>query len=104
MTDVSLTQLVERVRQVDNINNKIEDITDILKREILETDLKAIDTYICDDAVIDKYLSTFELPHTWASFLQSLLCNKRLLDKQKLMRAKSIFMNICYIMQGLHSP
>lgn len=67
--NISLTQVIEGIRQlVDDINNKIKDVTEILKSKLLETDLQNIDSYVCDDVVVDKYLNTFELPPTWAHF------------------------------------
>lgn len=95
--DITLTELVERLRQLNDMKNKIHDVTEILKSEVVECDLQSMESYVCDDGVIDKYLNTFELPPTWAYFLQKLLCNKQLFNEQKLVRAKSIFMDVfCY--------
>lgn len=86
------------------MDNKIKDVVEVLKQEIHDSNLKGIENYVCNDAVVDKYLNNFELPHTWAKFLESLLCNKQILNNQKLIRAKSLFMDICYIMIGVKTP
>ncbi|KAL7292083.1 hypothetical protein TKK_0014358 [Trichogramma kaykai] len=105
-TKITISDLVDRLRQVDNISSKIQHVTSELKKEMYESNLNSINSYVCDDGVTDKFLNTFELPTTWNAFLESLLCNKKKLHKQqdKLIKAKSIFMDIWCIVQKMESP
>ncbi|KAJ8673736.1 hypothetical protein QAD02_004998 [Eretmocerus hayati] len=103
VADVSADNLLERLRQLSDPQREIQEVTQKLRNEIdsMEIDLSK---FVCDDRVIEQYLNEFKLPPTWYYFLEQLLQSKKSFKDTKLRRAKSIFMDLCYTIKGMHSP
>lgn len=103
LADVSLTNLVECARQLNDPKIIISTCVDLLKKE-MEAETTDFNVYVCDDYITDYNLKNFHLPSNWFLFFKKLLANKKVLNKNKHRRAKSIYQDIKYAMNNEHSP
>ncbi|KAL7290368.1 hypothetical protein TKK_0016061 [Trichogramma kaykai] len=103
-SDIPLENLVQHIETLSNTKKNVKKLSEKLKEEIDKCENIDMSAYICDDNIIDKFLTNFTMPATWEYFLNCLLCNKNKMSENKLRRAKSIFMIFCYIIKGIRTP
>lgn len=94
LSNISLTEVVERVRQLDA--DKIKMCAKQLRVEATAATLLP-DEYLCNETLLESAITSnkTELPPTWLIFMQTLLSAKnQKLGERSLQKAKSIFCDI----------
>lgn len=98
-----IEEVILKLRDLNDPKKKLRDCAEILKTEINSINM-SLDSYVCDENVLNFFLHNFEIPPNWLFFLQDLLNNKHKFSDNKLRRVKSIFMDIIYVMNGTTTP